>query len=79
MKEQLNKQKVSAKKNGNNVQSIKKTVNNVDVEGGKMMDVMESEDMFKAMRIVERMINQNLYNEITMDFKYWDDAADYIK
>ncbi|XP_042863089.1 dynein intermediate chain 2, ciliary-like [Penaeus japonicus] len=30
----------------------------------------------KSSRIVERMITQNLYDDITQDFKYWEDGGD---
>ncbi|XP_068233961.1 dynein axonemal intermediate chain 1-like [Palaemon carinicauda] len=29
--------------------------------------------------VVERMLNQNLYDEVTQDFKYWDDGSDEFK
>jgi dynein intermediate chain 1 len=28
------------------------------------------------MVVVERMTNQNTFDEITQDYKYWEDAAD---
>ncbi len=30
----------------------------------------------KALTIVERMANQNTYDEVTQDFKYWEDLSD---
>ena len=27
-------------------------------------------------RVVERMLNQNTFDEIAQDFRYWEDAAD---
>ena len=27
-------------------------------------------------RVIERMLNQNTFDEIAQDFKYWEDAAD---
>merc|ERR1719361_692247 len=35
--------------------------------------------MIRAARIVERMINQNIYNDIAQDFKYWEDASDEFR
>ncbi|KAG4092486.1 WD40 repeat-like protein [Neocallimastix lanati (nom. inval.)] len=32
-----------------------------------------------SIRKIERMTNQNTHDEITQDFKYWDDVADEIK
>ncbi|EDV26891.1 uncharacterized protein TRIADDRAFT_22484, partial [Trichoplax adhaerens] len=33
----------------------------------------------KASKIVERMVNQNTYDDIAQDFKYWEDAADEFR
>ena len=30
----------------------------------------------KATKIVERMVNQNTYDDIAQDFKYWEDPSD---
>jgi len=27
-------------------------------------------------RVIERMLNQNTFDEIAQDFEYWEDAAD---
>ncbi|RKO91225.1 hypothetical protein BDK51DRAFT_26257, partial [Blyttiomyces helicus] len=32
----------------------------------------------KALTIVERMANQNTYDDITQDYKYWEDASDEL-
>ncbi|ORX48191.1 WD40 repeat-like protein [Piromyces finnis] len=32
-----------------------------------------------SIRKIERMTNQNTHDEITQDFKYWDDVADEVK
>ncbi len=37
---------------------------------------MQSPQMAKAVRIIDRMANQNMYEEIAMDFKYWEDVSD---
>lgn len=29
-----------------------------------------------SLKIIERMINQNTFDDIAQDFKYWEDAAD---
>ncbi|OAF66873.1 Axonemal dynein intermediate chain 1 [Intoshia linei] len=39
----------------------------------------QSEDIgkvAKAATITERMVNQNTYDDVTMDFKYWEDVSD---
>ena len=33
----------------------------------------------KPAKIVERMVNQNSYDDIAQDFKYWEDASDEYK
>ena len=32
--------------------------------------------MKKALNIVERMTNQNTYDDVTQDYKYWEDLSD---
>ncbi|KAL6762450.1 WD40-repeat-containing domain protein [Haematococcus lacustris] len=39
-------------------------------------DVMQSEALAHATNMLDRMANQNMYEEISMDFKYWEDASD---
>ncbi|KAL7748484.1 hypothetical protein RI367_006179 [Sorochytrium milnesiophthora] len=39
-------------------------------------DIRSNNEFRKRLSIVERMANQNTFDEITQDFKYWDDAAD---
>lgn len=35
--------------------------------------------LLDRMRIVDRMVNQNTYADVAMDFKYWDDTADALR
>eukprot|EP00667_Euglena_gracilis_P005931 EG_transcript_5976 len=42
-------------------------------------DVLNSTPMLHSMRLMERMVNQNTYNDISDDYKYWEDAADQFK
>ena len=28
---------------------------------------------------MERLVNQNVYHDVAMDFKYWDDPSDQFK
>jgi hypothetical protein len=30
-------------------------------------------------RIVDRMVNQNTFADVAMDFKYWDDTSDALR
>ena len=38
-----------------------------------------SERMLLSAKILERMINQNIFSEIIFDFKYWEDRSDDFK
>lgn len=42
-------------------------------------DPMTSADMAQALKVVERMVNHNLENEIYHDFKYWEDKSDQYR
>ena len=35
--------------------------------------------MAAAAKVIERMVNQNTFNEITQDFKFWEDASDQYR
>lgn len=39
-------------------------------------DPLHSTEMVSSLLAVDRMVNQNMYEEIAMDFKYWDDNTD---
>lgn len=43
---------------------------------GKDDDMVHSVKMSNALKILERMVNQNAEDEIFQDFKYWEDASD---
>jgi len=45
----------------------------------KDMDMVHSAAMQKSLKIMERMLNQNTYDEIAQDFRFWDDASDGFK
>ena len=42
-------------------------------------DILNSPNMLHSLRLMERMVNQNTYNDISDDYKYWEDAADQFK
>jgi dynein intermediate chain 1 len=43
---------------------------------GKDDDMVHSTKMSNGLKILERMVNQNIEDEIFQDFKYWEDASD---
>ena len=43
------------------------------------MDMVHSAAMQKSLKIIERMLNQNTYDEIAQDFRFWEDASDGFK
>lgn len=47
--------------------------------GGESDDVVHSEAVGNAARILERMANQNACDDIAQDFKYWEDASDAFR
>ena len=42
----------------------------------KSDDMVHSQRMGNALKKIERMLNQNVDDEIFQDFKYWDDTSD---
>ena len=42
-------------------------------------DVIHSEACMHACKIIERMVNQNTYDDITQDYKFWEDASDQYR
>ena len=46
---------------------------------GKENDMVHSQKMSNALKILERMVNQNAEDEIFQDFKYWEDASDLYR
>lgn len=50
-----------------------------DKEDEKKKDIMHTGNMAAAAKVMERVINQNTNEDITQDFKYWDDQADKFR
>ncbi|RMX45061.1 hypothetical protein pdam_00023966 [Pocillopora damicornis] len=77
--EDLQRQEKMKEKESRKTQTFKKD----DDKKKKLMQVeVQGDDISrisKPCKIVERMINQNTYDEIAQDFKYWEDAADEFK
>ena len=46
---------------------------------GKEDDMVHSQKMNRALKILERMVNQNAEDEIFQDFKYWEDGSDQFR
>ncbi|EPZ33815.1 hypothetical protein O9G_002527 [Rozella allomycis CSF55] len=42
-------------------------------------DVMSRQELAKSFRILERMANQNTYEDVAQDYKYWEDASDEFR
>ena len=40
---------------------------------------MAGAPMRRAVRVMERMVNQNFYDDIAQDFKYWEDQSDQFR
>ncbi|GMI25916.1 hypothetical protein TeGR_g3453 [Tetraparma gracilis] len=47
--------------------------------GDKEEDTVHSAKMENALKILERLVNQNAEDEIFNDFKYWEDASDQFR
>lgn len=55
-----------------------------EADGGKLtVPTLESTihgaEMAHASKILERMVNQNTYDDITHDFRFWEDASDLYR
>lgn len=48
-------------------------------KANKEDDMVHSQKMSSALKILERMVNQNAEDEIFQDFKYWEDASDFYR
>lgn len=45
----------------------------------EQVPTLQSSTLQQSLHILDRMVNQNMYEEIAMDFKYWDDASDAFR
>ncbi|XP_015178921.1 PREDICTED: dynein intermediate chain 2, ciliary isoform X2 [Polistes dominula] len=51
-----------------------------DIKKKEQMENIEMYDrMIKAAKTLERMVNQNIFDEIAQDYRYWDDPSDEFK
>jgi len=72
------KERVKAKKDADDHAAPKKEAESTEKQIEEMYksDVVHSAVMARSLKIVERMVNQNAFNDIAMDFKYWEDPSD---
>ncbi|XP_015749796.1 PREDICTED: dynein intermediate chain 2, ciliary-like [Acropora digitifera] len=77
--EDLQKQEKVKEKESRKTQTFKKD----DDKKKKLMQAeVQGDDISrisKPCKIVERMVNQNTFDDIAQDFRYWEDAADEFK
>ena len=45
----------------------------------KKPEMMAGVPMTRAVKVMERMVNQNSYDDIAQDFKYWEDQSDRFR
>jgi len=69
------KNKLAAKEGGNK----DKTRESALPVKQKKPELMAGAPMTKAVRVMERMVNQNSYDDIAQDFKYWEDQSDQFR
>lgn len=80
LQEEINKQKAAAKKGGGPpVAAATEIPDDQENNKPKGANKLHGDDMKKAVKVIERMVNQNTFDEISMDFKYWDDTSDNIR
>jgi len=54
-------------------------VEDAPAKHSKEGDMVHSQKMSNALKILERMANQNAEDDIFQDFKYWEDASDWYR
>jgi len=81
--EDLERQRILKEKKSGNAQKKESAPKDDDDSGGnnaaRETDIVHSAAMSGSLKVVERMVNQNTYDEIAQDFKYWEDASDLFK
>lgn len=51
----------------------------VQASQSKKKDPMYTPEMARSLRMVERAVNQNAFDDILQDFKFWEDESDKLK
>eukprot|EP01135_Chromosphaera_perkinsii_P007948 Nk52_evm20s1073 gene=Nk52_evmTU20s1073 len=81
--EDYEKQKAAKEKKdtkpGKGVKDEDKKVKLIQSETSTNEDLIHNTNMLKSATIIERMVNQNTFDDISQDFKYWEDASDEFK
>ncbi|KAM9859940.1 dynein, axonemal, intermediate chain 1, paralog 2 [Aulostomus maculatus] len=72
-KQEKNKEKQKAGPSKKDDDKIKKKTMPVETQGDDLTKVA------KAAKILGRMVNQNIFDDITQDFKYYEDASDEFR
>jgi len=73
-KEKLRQEKGKKKKGGD-----KKPAAKQEEKSSMNEDHIHSAKMFRSLKIVERMVNQNSFDDIIQDYKYWEDQSDSFR
>jgi dynein intermediate chain 1 len=75
--EESSKQKAGAKKAAAPSSGAPSSGALITAGSGRHSDnVLELPSMCQALQIMDRMINQNTFEAVAMDFKYWEDPTD---
>ncbi|XP_014779549.1 dynein intermediate chain 2, ciliary isoform X1 [Octopus bimaculoides] len=72
-KQQEKKEKEKKGYAGKKEEQVKKKLTNIESTTDDISSVN------KAAMIIERMVNQNTYDDIAQDFKYWEDGSDEFR
>eukprot|EP01006_Ploeotia_vitrea_P041816 TRINITY_DN66575_c6_g4_i1.p1 TRINITY_DN66575_c6_g4~~TRINITY_DN66575_c6_g4_i1.p1 ORF type:complete len:627 (+),score=104.57 TRINITY_DN66575_c6_g4_i1:51-1931(+) len=72
-----NQQAAASKQRGAKKEEDKKKDVQQSIDSSE--DILNSPSMLSSLKRMERMVNQNTFNDITDDYKYWEDAADLYK
>jgi dynein intermediate chain 1 len=72
----LERKKDKGKKSKEPVEAKRLTI---DTNESKKKDPMYSAEMLRSLKVVERVVNQNAFDDILMDFKFWEDASDKLR
>ena len=75
-KDDERKKERSKAKKGKVEEEARKTIESKET---KKKDPMYTQEMQRSLRMVERVVNQNAYDDILMDFKFWEDESDKLK
>ncbi|CAD7695357.1 unnamed protein product [Ostreobium quekettii] len=79
VQEEINKAKAAAKKGGAVPSQAPKPSAEEEDENKDTSNTIQGPEMSRAAHVLERMVNQNTFDELSMDFKYWDDATDALR